>query len=58
MFLAPFFDALSAGPAFDDPLFPDGSLLGVLNVVDCHGSVSCSADLQGLAQIRTNLCYH
>ena len=36
LFFTPFLDALSAGPAFEDPLFPDGRLLDVLNVVDCH----------------------
>ena len=36
LFFTPVLDALSAGPAFEDPLFPDGRLLGVLNVVDCH----------------------
>lgn len=34
LFFTPFLDALSAGSAFEDPLFPDGRLLGDLKV-DC-----------------------
>ena len=29
--------------ANDDPLFPNGCFLGILDVVDCHGSTSACA---------------
>lgn len=51
-FLAPFFDAHTAGAAFDDPLFPYGHLLGILDVVDCHGSTSGCMDSCGFALIH------
>ena len=53
-FFAPFFHALPAGAAFDDPLFPDWRLLGVLDLVDCHGGTSGCTNSYELVQILAN----